>query len=200
MKDLIAALRMAQFEIKGAHRDSKNPHFKSTYADYESVWNAVRDPLLKNKLCITHMMDGKTLITRLMHDNGGYLESKYPIIVKDETNPQHFKAAITYAKRANLEGLTGCPSTDDDDGNVAAGLNFKEIPKPSAIRSVTFSRGNPEHKFLLNKQIKFRGLDEIILTKHLQEFSSFLDKHPPANISIESMNEYIDQFMKSIGV
>ena len=204
MKDLIAALRMAQYEIKGAHKDSKNPHFKSNYADYESVWNAVREPLLKNKLCITHMMDGKTLITRLMHDNGEHIESKYPIMVKDETNPQHFKAAITYAKRANLEGLTGCPSTDDDDGNSAAGLKvtptFYSTKVAQEFSGEEFVIGNPAHKFLLNEVMKKSNLYDKITKNHLDDFKKHLDKFPPKTTDERSLNEFLHGFMDVINV
>ena len=41
MKALAAALVKAQGQIEGAKKDSKNPHFKSSYADLASVWDAL---------------------------------------------------------------------------------------------------------------------------------------------------------------
>lgn len=196
MKDLIAALIKAQYEIKGAYKDSTNPHFKSTYADYTSVWNAVREPLLKNGLCITHIMCDRVLVTKLMHESGDFLESKYPILVKDETNPQHFKAAITYAKRANLEGLTGCPSTDDDDGNTAAGLNKSvEASRPVAeAPKVIFDRNHPEHKVLLNQAIK-RADAALKINEKLKEFQAYLDKNPPLTTQQTVLDAWLKSFL-----
>lgn len=52
MKDLAAAMAKAQSEIKTALKDSKNPHFKSSYADLTSVWDACRAALTKNGISV----------------------------------------------------------------------------------------------------------------------------------------------------
>src|SRR5690348_4537152 len=49
---LFAALAKAQGAIKGALKDSTNPHFKSKYADLESTWEACRKPLSENGFAI----------------------------------------------------------------------------------------------------------------------------------------------------
>src|SRR6478736_6476225 len=50
--DLMTALAKAQGEVKGAKKDSENPHFKSSYADLASVWDAIREPFAKHGLAI----------------------------------------------------------------------------------------------------------------------------------------------------
>ena len=48
LKDLATALAKAQGIVRGATRDSLNPHFRSKYADLASVWEACRDALTPN--------------------------------------------------------------------------------------------------------------------------------------------------------
>ena len=50
MKTLFAALAGAQSQLKAALKDSTNPHFKSRYADLESVIEAMRVPFAANGL------------------------------------------------------------------------------------------------------------------------------------------------------
>lgn len=54
---LAAALAKAQSEMRGAVKDSANPFFKSSYADLESVWDAIRLPLTSNSLSVTQATD-----------------------------------------------------------------------------------------------------------------------------------------------
>ena len=48
--NLALALNQAQQQMGGAVKDSKNPFFKSTYADLTSVIKAIKDPLCANGL------------------------------------------------------------------------------------------------------------------------------------------------------
>lgn len=120
---LAEALSKAQAEISGAHKDSTNPHFKSKYADLESVWDACRAPLTKNGLSVLqsiHMVE-KDLILRstLVHTSGQYYFSEIPILM-NRNDMQGMGSAITYARRYGLSALVGvCPS--DDDANMAVG-------------------------------------------------------------------------------
>ena len=54
--ELATALAKAQGAIKHAVKDSTNPHFKSSYADLASVWEACRQPLSDNGLSVTLTM------------------------------------------------------------------------------------------------------------------------------------------------
>lgn len=178
--ELIKALVSAQKEIKGATKDSINPHFKSKYADYESVWNAVREPLVKNGLCISHMFKDNSLVTRLMHVSGDFLESEYPIKVKDEFNPQAIKSAITYAKRANLEGLTGCPPTDDDDAEAAV--------------HQTFDPKNESHKQALRDLVKDESL-KMKIKDNISMFNHLLETYPPRTIGNYDLLRWLNNFL-----
>lgn len=124
MKELFAALSKAQFQFKHALKSSVNPHFKSRYADLASVWDAVREPLHANGLCIMHELvdvEGRLhLRTILGHVSGESRESLMPVHAKDFSNPQSVGSAITYARRYALSAMLGIVADDDDDGNAAA--------------------------------------------------------------------------------
>lgn len=148
IKELAAALSKAQASITGAVKDSKNPFFKSSYADLQSVWDAIREPLTKNGLSIaqTTQIDngGTALVTILMHSSGEWLQSTYPIN-PIKADPQGLGSAITYARRYSLQALCGvCPV--DDDGEAAQGRNghakpdFKAAPKDNGKYIFSFGK------------------------------------------------------------
>lgn len=125
MKELFSALVKAQSEIKIALKDSKNPHFKSTYADLASVWDACRDALHKNGLAViqlskVHESGVPVLVTHLIHTSGQSIAGEYPLLCKDPNDPQRLLSALTYARRGCLAAAIGVIA-DDDDGNTAAG-------------------------------------------------------------------------------
>jgi hypothetical protein len=135
MKELYTAFIAAQREIKTALKDSKNPHYKSTYADLESVWDACRDALHNHNLGIMQLTDldpsgVPVLITRIVHESGQHVEGRYPLLCKDPSNPQATLAALTYARRGSLAAACGVVQSDDD-GNTAAG----HTPLPSIAKA-----------------------------------------------------------------
>lgn len=136
MKELYSAFIKAQKEIKTALKDSKNPHFKSTYADLESVWDACRDALHKHGLGIMQLTDIDAsgvpmLVTRIVHESGQHVEGRYPLLSKDANNPQTQLAALTYARRGAMAAACGVVQSDDD-GNTAAGHTLAQPVKPTA--------------------------------------------------------------------
>ena len=120
---LAKALSQAQGQIKGATRDSLNPHFKSKYADLASVWDACRKALTDNGLSIvqfTNVSDGHdrpVLVTRLLHVSGESVEGVTPLLMGKQ-DMQALGSAITYARRYGLAAMVGI-SPEDDDGNAA---------------------------------------------------------------------------------
>ena len=129
INELVTALALAQSQIKGAKKDSKNPYFKSDYADLTSTWEAARDPLTKNGLAIVQTMepreDQTILVTTLAHKSGQWIKSFLPLtIVKKD--PQGVGSAITYARRYALSAMLNiCPF--DDDAESSCGLSDKDV-------------------------------------------------------------------------
>jgi hypothetical protein len=124
MIDLYKALLKAQAEMPPVKETSTNPHFKSRYADLETVIDTVRPVLNKHGLLFVqggaYQHGGPWLITQLIHaDSGQEINFGFPIVSKDADNPQAMGAAITYAKRYGLLAILGI-ATEDDDGNIAS--------------------------------------------------------------------------------
>jgi hypothetical protein len=123
MKHLPAALLKAQGAIQPARKDSVNPHFKSKYADLASVWDACRDALQEAGLVVVQLpVEGEpgrcTLVTRLFHTSGEYIESTASVkLTKDD--PQGYGSALTYLRRYMLMAFLGI-TPDDDDGHAAS--------------------------------------------------------------------------------
>jgi len=118
MKELATALCKAQAQITGAVKDSTNPHYKSKYADLESVWDACRVALTSNGLSVAQFgADAPpgyiAITTMLLHESGESLQGTMTLpMVKND--PQAAGSAITYARRYSLAAMVGVVQVDDD--------------------------------------------------------------------------------------
>jgi hypothetical protein len=131
MSEIYKALSKAQGTMKGAVKDSTNPHFKSRYADLESVIDAIRSAFAANGLSFFQSVseDGLRLITTIAHESGETISGSVPLII-GKNDMQGVGSAISYARRYSLAALAGISQTDDD-GNAAC-----EPPKPSPVPRV----------------------------------------------------------------
>jgi hypothetical protein len=115
------ALVKAQAEIKGALKDSTNPHFRSKYADLSSVVEAVKAPLLKHGIAFLQGVhdaeNGVAVETVLLHSSGEWISSTLRIPASKQ-DAQGYGSAITYGRRYGLQAMCGVPA-EDDDGNAA---------------------------------------------------------------------------------
>ena len=126
------ALNKAQAEMSGAVKNKKNPHWKSSYADLASVFDAIRDAFAENGLSITQTMDilenGRTVLqTRLMHSSGEFIDSR--MMLPDIPNPQHLGSALSYYRRYSLMAISGVPQKDDDGEKITKEVQEKEKKK-----------------------------------------------------------------------
>jgi hypothetical protein len=129
IKEIAAAMAKAQGVVKKATKNRTNPHFKSKFADLESVWDACREALTKNGLSVVQSLgsstDGKPqLTTILMHTSGEFIENSVLLPVL-RVGAQDIGSALTYMKRYSLAALIGIADSEDDDGEAAM-----ERPKP----------------------------------------------------------------------
>lgn len=117
LNELATALSKAQSEIIGAIADSKNPFFKSSYADLESVWAAIRGPLTKNGLSIVQAPiprdNGVEIETTLLHSSGQWLSGSL-FMPADKNDPQTFGKLVSYIRRYSLTSLLCIPQVEDD--------------------------------------------------------------------------------------
>lgn len=128
---LTLALSKVQANLKPAKENSKNPFFKSSYADLGSVWDSVRKLLADNELAIIQMpTDVGGLTTILSHSSGEYISSTMYIPSKEDAHG--VGSAISYARRYALASIIGVV-TGDDDGNMAV----KGTPNTSSKKSTS---------------------------------------------------------------
>jgi len=117
IEKLSADLLAAQNEIGGVVKDAKNPFFKSTYADLNSVIAVIKPVYAKHGLTIIQLPcsdeHGVGVTTRLIHKSGEWLEDSFTLPLT-KPDPQAAGSAITYAKRYALKALGLMPDVDDD--------------------------------------------------------------------------------------
>lgn len=132
INELAAALSKAQGTIGGAHKDAKNPFYKSKYANLASVVDAIREPFAANGLSFSQgtISAGAsyTLRTVILHSSGQWLASSLTA-APVKPDPQSVGSLISYLKRYGLQAMCGVASiddVDDDDAEAACG-RAKEV-------------------------------------------------------------------------
>lgn len=147
------ALVAAQRVMGNATKDSKNPFFKSKYADLNAVREAVLPALNANGISVlqpTIYLDGKKFVqTVFLHESGEFLSGLTEILSTKEFDAQAQGSGISYARRYGLQSLANV-GADDDDGESAVG-RFQAPKKetPAQEKKVEIpkleSNGTPEN-------------------------------------------------------
>jgi hypothetical protein len=187
MKALYSALVKCQTQIKVALKDSKNPHFKSNYADLTSVMLACKDALAANDLAVLqlsriHESGTPVLVTRIIHVSGEHVEGEFPLVCKDPNDPQKLGSAVTYARRYALAAALGI-TADDDDGQAASGHNVA----PSVAKPAPAANKTEEYQKLLEdffkKPVKQWGETDKVLAR--KAFTDMQAGKPWATVQAE---------------
>ncbi len=175
---LFEALAKAQGKIEHALKDKKNPFFKSSYADLTSVWEACREPLSSNGLCVIQTIEGTKeamfLMTWLGHSSGQWMKSRMPLFIMKQ-DPQSVGSSITYGKRYALSAMVGICADEDDDGEKAMGRK----PQPEKVDP------NIEKKTVIDFLCQFPDEEQGNIEEYLRTYSSKLKK-----TMIEAVNDY----------
>lgn len=138
------ALLQAQRAITFAVKDSKNPAFRSTYADLSSVIDACKPALNEAGVFFTQMPAPSepgtiALTTRLIHESGEWIESTATCPLP-KNDPQGYGSANTYLRRYSLAAAVGLYQ-DDDDGNAARNQapapQQRQQPAPQKVATVS---------------------------------------------------------------
>ena len=123
-KDAIAALALAQSQMKTPPKDATNPHFRNRYASLKSCIKAIKPALNNNGFALIQAAgkdeQGHYMQTTFEHTSGGLFTSKF-YLEPEKKGMQGLGSAATYAKRYGLLGLAGIEPDEeaDDDGNEA---------------------------------------------------------------------------------
>jgi ERF superfamily len=117
-------MAMAQAEMENAAYNRVNPHFKSQYADYAAVRQAIAPAYrygFRTNFIIRfeYAPSGEPLsILRLIVKHKSGHEEISERLIRGDTEQQQ-GSSITYGRRYLLSSYFGIASEDDDDGNAA---------------------------------------------------------------------------------
>jgi phosphomevalonate kinase len=164
IKQIAEALVSAQKEIRFAAKDSTNPHFKSKYANINSVIEAVKKPLNDNGIAILQSLspsdDNKLhLTTRLLHSSGEWIEDTAVCPIQKQ-DPQGLGSAISYIRRYSISSLCALYA-DDDDGQFAA-LNAADYLQKIA-HSQTLEELQANYNFVMGEVKNDRTLSKLVI-------------------------------------
>jgi len=121
---LYGALAKAQLEMFPAKTSSSNPFFKSKYADLASIVKASRKALAMNGLAVIQRIvrngsAGMTLLTRLCHASGQWIESSMTVNPPKQ-DIQSLGSYLTYLRRYTYSSIVGVVACEEDDDAEAA--------------------------------------------------------------------------------
>lgn len=165
IKQIAEALVSAQKEIKFAVKDSTNPHYKSKYANINSVIDAVKAPLNNNNIAILQSLspsdDGKLhLTTRLIHSSGEWIEDT-AVCPLQKQDAQGLGSAVSYIRRYSLSAFLSLYSDTDDDGQSAA-LNAADYLQ-KITHSQTLEELQANYNFVMGEVKNDRTLSKLVI-------------------------------------
>jgi hypothetical protein len=122
-----------QKKISVIKKDSKNPHFKNTYASLTQILSEVKPILNEVGVLITQPIFDNKAGTQLSYN--GNKEVSF-IDLPSNLTPQQLGSAITYFRRYTLASLLALEIDDDDaqSTNVAPKAQTINEPKPLHVR------------------------------------------------------------------
>lgn len=198
LKNLGEALAKAQSEVVPAVKCSKNPFFKSTYADLSAVHEACKEALSNNGLSVVqggdpHVLAGHVAITtRLLHSSGEWIESTL-VMPTPKNDPQGVGSAMTYARRYSLASMMNVPLTDDDGEGA-----IERIVKTNAKTGETMKQTDRGYE---RSEETIKAIEQVI--KEISEIRTFnkltvdeatkvMGKKPQRSSSLNELKEMRD--------
>ena len=188
MGAIATALAKAQAAIKGAPKDSTNPHFNSRYADLLSIREACRDALGAHELSVIQSPSADANLVRmttlLLHSSGEWIESDVLQVQARDANPQAVGSCLTYLRRYQLAAMLGI-APEDDDAEAAEGR--------TAVTRATPAKHKQEDvraDVRADVQEEARALDEA----ELPAGAVYVDRIDPTPTKNPSVTRYLVKF------
>lgn len=118
--EISKAMNKLQAELNNISKEAKGYNYK--YADFASIWDALRHPLTHNGLSVTQdaisSNEGVSVTTHVLHTSGQWLEFGPLLVPMGKRDAHSTGSAISYARRYGLSAAVGIVP-DDDDGKKA---------------------------------------------------------------------------------
>jgi len=182
---IATALAKAQADIKKLERNREvevrtrsGGSYKFKYATLDHIIEHIREPLTKNGLWFTQLIEtheGKyRLVTRLLHESGEAIESHTPLLVSGGNN-QEFGSALTYMRRYSLSALLGLAADDDDDGNHADGNESQPTGQPKKQKPPAQQTAPPQEQPEGYEKVLSEGLQYVAKVTSATDANAMLE-------------------------
>lgn len=123
INELAAALAVAQGKMKNPQFDGTNPAFRSKFATFAAVRNAVIPVLSAEGISVIQALvntdDGIGCVTHLLHKSGQHMAFGPFTVPISKRDAWSVAGAATYAKRISLQAVVVVVGDEDDDGTAA---------------------------------------------------------------------------------
>lgn len=147
-KNIFEAMIEVQKRLPTAPKDSKNPHFKSTYTKLSTAVEVVRPILIEFGVIMNHNQDNSHIMdgivgveTKLVHAESQTSMST-TLFAKPAKglDPQSVGGCITYLSRYGIFSLVGLTTDDDDDGNYISQPGSQENLEPMRTQLMALAK------------------------------------------------------------
>lgn len=154
-------------QMRSLEKTSKNPHFKSEYADINEVFDVLKKPLYDSDIGLSQFPDivnGQFVLTTVLTHltTGEFIETDYQLLLEKQTS-QGQGSALTYAKRQSLSAIFSLHEFDDD-GQEAEGKSVSNDPKPPSSDLPQPTVKSLMQKYILLYKVANAGTNQKCLT------------------------------------
>jgi hypothetical protein len=160
MKSINQKLFALQQEIGAISKDAKNPFFKSSYFDINSLLRNIKPLLGKYKLVLHQPIIKGEVHSIIECIETNEITKPSSLELPEISDPQKLGSCITYFRRYTLVSLLGLEA-DDDDGNLASNKKVEvkkednrpwlDINQKKAVLNNQQSNAKQEAQRILNK-------------------------------------------------
>jgi hypothetical protein len=142
LAQLAPALLKAQKKMGAALKDSKNPFFKSKYADLNAVIDASVPVLNEEGIAVlqspsmSYDLSGNpipVIETVLLHESGEYIAGQTEVVAAKQNDPQAAGSATTYARRYGLQAMVTLKAEDDDGEKAMAAVRNQPVQETKVV-------------------------------------------------------------------
>jgi hypothetical protein len=143
MKNLYLKLAEVKREVGKVSKNSKNPHFKNTYADLNALIDAVEPILLEKGLLMLQPIQNGNVTTKIIDcESSETIESS--ILLPALSDPQKLGSAITYFRRYTLQSLLSLQAEDDDANKASRKDTLSDERFTNALQAIADGKATKE--------------------------------------------------------
>ena len=159
---LLKKIHKIKNEVGKISKDSKNPFFKSSYTDINSLLEQI-EPLLEKEglILLQPIRDNQVYSEVIDLETGNSMFSA--LTLPEITDPQKIGSAITYYRRYTLTSLFALQS-EDDDGNLASDRK--------TVKMVTMKQG----KYLQSLGMKTEDIKKLTMEEAADKISELKEE------------------------